>query len=63
MKYLLLLANLSIYEYAQKDAYHRLILNKQNINHNFLTTKLFIKVYNGIINFKFSNNKKLIKHT
>jgi len=63
MKYLLLLANTLIYEYVQKDAYHRLILYIQNINHNFFYTKRIIKVYNGIINFKISNNKKLIKHT
>jgi len=63
MKYLVLLARTSIYVYAKKLAYHRLIIYKQNINHNFFDTKLLIKVYNGIINFKFYDNKKLIKHT
>ena len=63
MKYLLLLAKTFIYEYAQKVAYHRLIHYKKNTNYNIFITKLFIKVFNGIINFKFYNDKKLIiKH-
>ena len=63
MKYLLLLAKTSIYRYAQKDAYHRLITHKQNIKSQLFNANLFIKVYNGIINFNFYDNKKLIKHT
>lgn len=62
MKYLLLLANSSIYEYVQKDAYHRLITYKQYINQKKINIQLFIKVYNGIINFKFLNKEKLITH-
>ena len=61
MKYLLLLAKTSICEYAYKNAYHGLFKHKQNINSHFLTAKLFIKVFNGIINFKFYDDKIMTK--
>ncbi|MGB6327515.1 MAG: hypothetical protein WBF48_01200 [Halarcobacter sp.] len=57
MKYLLLLAKTSIYGYAQKDAYPRLHPYKENFNNNLFNKKLFIKVFNGIINFKFTKIK------
>jgi hypothetical protein len=58
MKYLLLLANSSIYEHALNNAFHRFF----NINQLINTKILFIKVYHGIIDSKFDNiliNQKL----
>ena len=55
MKYLLLLA-FSIYEYAKKIAFHRLLYFNQIIIYN----NQLIKDYHGIIFFNFTKNLKQI---